>query len=511
MKPKSSKLLLSITGALIFNAVFWGEKIGLNIVLFDAFILFALFFIYPEAKKSLPVRWLLLGHLICVAMVVIHNTYLSKTAFTVTLLLLVSFSQYLHRSAWFASGSVIMNFVFFVAEFFEDISQLRTFRQKKLSWLRIIRFAAVPLIFLLIFAMIYNVANSVFSDMLRDAGVYLGNIFSQVSWARLFFMLLGLYITGAILLKSRISFFADRELGSKDHLQRSRTALAKKKISFWYRISESLTGGFTSGVMGLKNENTVGIISLVLLNALLLIINIIDIRFVWIDFSFPAGTHLHELVHEGTELLILSIVLAMAVLLFFFKGNLNFYKRNKWLKYGAYAWIIQNSILVISVLIRDYYYIDHFGLAYKRIGVLFFLLMVLIGLITVFIKISGKRTNYFLFRVNAWAGIIVLVLASTIHWDQLIASYNMSHAGKVPLDVRFLMSLSNKTLPVLEENKALLKANCDSCNIDELLLRREQFMESQDNYSWLSWNYSDAYVKKYFGSINASTNNRKDL
>ncbi len=203
----------------------------------------------------------------------------------------------------------------------------------------------------------------------------------------------------------------------------------------------------------------------------------------------------------------------MAILLFFFKGNLNFYKRNKWLKYGAYAWIVQNAMLVSSVLLRDYYYILKHGLAYKRIGVLFFLLMVLVGLITVFLKIWSRKTNYFLFRVNAWAGIVVLVLATTIHWDELIAGYNLKRKNTVDLDVPFLLSLSDKTLPLLDTNMVALQKRendtrvvnvndgqpaCDTCFIEQLKQREKQFVQKQKDLTWLSWNYADAYTKQYF-------------
>jgi hypothetical protein len=244
---------------------------------------------------------------------------------------------------------------------------------------------------------------------------------------------------------------------------------------------------------------------------LLLVVNIIDINFLWLHFQYEEGKPVYKMVHEGTELLIVSIVLAMAILMFFFKGNLNFYKRNKWLKYGAYAWIIQNALLVTSVFMRDYYYILKHGLAYKRIGVLFFLLMVLIGLITVFVKIWSRKTNYFLFRVNAWAGIVVLVLATTIHWDEFIAGYNLKRKNTVDLDVQFLLSLSDKALPLLDTNIVALQkrendlqaldkyreATCDTCFIEQLKQREKQFAEKQQQLSWLSWNYADAYTKKY--------------
>jgi hypothetical protein len=200
--------------------------------------------------------------------------------------------------------------------------------------------------------------------------------------------------------------------------------------------------------------------------------------------------------------------------LFFFKGNLNFYKRNKWLKYGAYAWIIQNIILVSSVLLRDYYYILKHGLAYKRIGVLFFLLMVLVGLITVFLKIWSRKTNYFLFRVNAWAAVVVLVLATTVHWDEFIAGYNLKRKDTVELDVSFLLSLSDKALPLLDTNIVVLQKlenklktevervdnvdECRSCFIEQLKGREAEFIQKQKQFSWLSWNYADAYTAEYF-------------
>ena len=286
-------------------------------------------------------------------------------------------------------------------------------------------------------------------------------------------------------------------------------------------------GRFSKGMLALKNENTTGVISLLLLNVLLLVINGIDISYLWFDFDYMGDVFLYKMVHDGTELLIVSIVLAMLVLLFFFKGNLNFYRRNKWLRYGAYAWILQNCVLVISVLLRDYYYIARYGLAYKRIGVLFFLFMVLIGLSTVFVKIWKQRTSYFLFRVNAWAGVILLVVATTIHWDEFIASYNLQRKDRVPLDAEFLLTLSDKTLPLLEANldafkKAQLKVGeassspgsdswsssgtriCDTCFAEQLLARKDLYIQQQSNLSWLSWNYADASTARYFRNNNAN-------
>jgi hypothetical protein len=515
MKNDINKVIVVTTGAILFNIIFWQEKQGVNTVLFDVFILAALFYLYPSARQAATVRWLLPGHLLCLAMVVIHNTVLSKIAFGSTLLLLAGFGEYIHRSAWFASGSVLMNMLLLPASFVEPIKLSRNGRKGK-NISKIIRFAVIPLLLVGIFFIIYLAANSVLQDIAEQIGakleLFIDYFFDFFYWERLLFLLLGLFITGLILLKSRVDYFSGKDAACKDELQRSKTSMQQRRKNLFFNIVQAIMGRFASGMLALKNENTTGFISLILLNGLLIAINIIDISYLWFDFDYQRKVFLYKMVHEGTELLIVSIVLAMMILLFFFKGNLNFYRRNKWLKYGAYLWIVQNIILIISVFMRDYYYILRYGLAYKRIGVLFFLLMVLIGLVTVFIKIFLKKTNYFLFRVNAWAGIAVLIVSTTIHWDEFIAGYNLKRMNTITPDIPFLLRLSDKALPLLDSNMAALQkkqqeagSQATSYNknhyIDIISLKLQQrearFVHEQQQLSWLSWNYADAYTKDY--------------
>ncbi|AXY76228.1 DUF4173 domain-containing protein [Paraflavitalea soli] len=530
MRKQISQGLLVIAGGILFSLVFWQEKLGINTVLFDAFTLAAIFYLYANARQSAVVRWLLIGHLICLAMIVVHNTLLSKIAFATTLLLIVGFAEYMHRSVWYAGGSVLLNIVFCFASFAEQFKRRKSGTGKKRKGIaRFIRFAIFPLLLVGLFFLIYLSANSVFQVMATRMELYVAQFFNALfgvfSPQRLLFLVFGIYVTGCLLMRSRVNYFSAKETGRTDVLLRTRISWRERTQRPFYQLIEAVMGRFSKGMLALKNENTTGIISLLLLNLLLLVINSIDISYLWFDFDYMGDVFLYKMVHDGTELLIVSIVLAMLVLLFFFKGNLNFYRRNKWLRYGSYAWIVQNAVLVISVLLRDYYYIARYGLAYKRIGVLFFLLMVLIGLATVFIKIWKQRTSYFLFRVNAWAGVILLVVASTIHWDEFIASYNLQRKDRVPLDAEFLLTLSDKTLPLLEANldafkQAQLKVQegssgfnsdswsgsrtriCDTCFAEQLLARKDLFLQQQSHLSWLSWNYADAYTARYFRNNN---------
>ncbi len=512
MKP-SVKIVLISVGTLLFNIIFWQEKIALNAAFFDLFILGSVFYLYPASFKPPVMKWLLAANLVTLAAVLFHNTFLSKLAFCSTLMLVVVFSQYLHRSVWYAAASALMNYLLAPASLLTSLKGLHRRQFSLYRFKKSIRFLVIPSLLLVIFFLLYNFANAMFQDIINGMALAFQNYFSKFfewfRWERTGFLLLGLFVTTGLLLKSSVSYFSASDLEKADELRRKKNNLFAWKKSAWFELLHLVMGRFASGMMALRNENTTGLISLILLNVLLLFINCIDVVYVWFGFKYDHNTNLSAYVHEGTGLLIFSILLAMVLLLFFFRGNLNFYKKNKLLRYGAYAWLIQNAVLVVSVLFRDYYYIAHFGLAYKRIGVLIFLVMVLVGLFTVFIKIQQQKTAYYLLRINAWVAIVMLVLGSCIHWDDMIARYNIAHKDAIELDVKFLLTLSDKTLPLLEKNIGLLdhlttikggegeifyRSNLSPRQVFEQ--RKKAFEASQNSYTWLSWNAADAYTKQ---------------
>lgn len=511
MKTEPSKLLLVIAGALIFNVIFWNEKLGLNIILFDIFICGSVFFLFPYSLKSSSSKWLLAGHLLTAAMVVVQNTVLSKIGFSVTLLLFISFSQYIHRSAWYSGGSAMMNYINVIPNIFRELSNVQTNQARKKNWSKRLRILLIPFFILGVFFIIYSSANTIFSEITSNiAGAiekWFSHFFDWFSIQRFAFFLLGVFITGGLILRNRNTFFSDADLKQQNDLARKKHNLKKWQKSPFADLLSVFAGKSVRGILGLKNELTTGAISLLLLNVLLLFINVIDVRYVWLGFTFSRDSNMAAYVHEGAGLLILSIFLAMLLLLFFFRANLNFYKKNKWLRYGAYLWILQNLFLVLSVFMRDYYYISHYGLAYKRIGLLFFLAMVLAGLCTVFLKIYHTKTTYYLLRLNAWVAVLLLVFASAVHWDETIAQYNLARKSTIPLDVPFLLSLSDKTLPLLRKNEDVLEKASDysfcygsrfyyTSPVKFLEYREKEFLKEQQDYTWLSWNLADAQVKK---------------
>jgi hypothetical protein len=502
-----------LLAACLFNLLFWKEGLALNLVVFDMILLPGLFYLYPAALSKPLVMILLAAHLASSVILLVQHTAFSLLAYFIIQLLLFAYAEYQHRSAWYAGGSILLSGIHFPRTLAGLMHGRKSSGSTKFSGSRWIRFALVPLLLLAIFVLVYQQGNTVFAGWTLTAWERITWVFTHFlsffSWDRFFFSLLGLFLTGTLLLRTASRFFEKREAARTDVLIRVRKNRRDVRDSIFFEITVGLMGKLARGCMALKNELTVGLISLVLLNGLLLVINVIDIRYVWFQFSFSQDTNLTRMIHQGTEVLILSILLAMGVLLFFFRGNLNFYSRNKMLKLGAYGWILQNLILVVSVFIRDYYYIKMEGLAYKRIGVLAFLLLVLVGLLTVLVKIQFKKTNYFLFRVNAWAFLLVMMAGSAVQWDALIARYNISHSDKVPLDIRFLISLSDEALPVLDQNLPLLQKRekeladppvrlKESGGLANFLLtRKRQFLLSHQDRSWLSWNLADQSVRSY--------------
>jgi len=207
-------------------------------------------------------------------------------------------------------------------------------------------------------------------------------------------------------------------------------------------------------------------------------------------------------------------------MMYYFRGNLNFYPLRKRLEWLAYFWIFQNAILVISVVLRNLHYITYFGLAYKRIGVIIFLVLTGIGLVTLFIKIRNRRSGFYLWRVNGWALYVVLILASVVNWDFVIATVNTNHPLKNNIETSFLLQLSDKSLYIIDKNANVLNQPEDF-NVyqhfygktynDVYTAKVNAFMKKMDKRTFWSYNYAELtcyrYLKQKYGKTAIKPNN----
>ncbi|MES2772623.1 MAG: DUF4173 domain-containing protein [Bacteroidota bacterium] len=508
----AAKFIFIVVGAVLFNLLFWEEKMALNAALFFLYAVGGILYFYPGVFASKKVRWLLLASVISLSMVVFHNTLLSQISLAVSVLLLAAYSQYLHNSILYAGASILQSFLFFVPAFISSLQQVFFLKKRKPGVGKMIRLAIFPLLIAGIFLIVYLMANKVFADVLETAALkiewFVNHLVRWVEPQRLLFLLLGLLISGGLLVRHIKAPLETVELRKSDDLQRVRRK--RKGSSITADLRQFFLGKLATGTNALKNEYKAGLLCLVLLNGLLLMVNATDVLYVWFGFSYKPDINWPTFVHEGAGLLVLSILLAMLLVLFFFRGNLNFFSKNRWLRALAYVWIAQNAVLAISVCIRNMYYIQHMGLAYKRVGLFVYVLLVLIGLITIVIKIQKRKTAYYLWRVNALAAFVILLVSSCIDWDVAIARYNISKKDSIQSDIWFLVRMNDHVLPLLQQNKAWIcslvptaiskdinrdtRFPPDKCEMIDV--RIKAFLENEKSYSWLSWNWADENARK---------------
>ncbi len=492
MKTERFLHLFFFIGLVAYQILFWKEQMGLNTLIFSSIMGLFLYLLYREEEWSQAAKIMLGGTLISALLVVAHNSMLSKFIHLVSFAGLVGFVQQRElRFLWYAC---LLGFV----GIFETPLKLQKYLKVAQTYsvnvnrgLRFLKIGIIPILVIGIFYILYYFANPNFANFSNDFwGKFLWLWKLDLSPMRVLFTISSVFICAGILFPSQIKSFLFAEQSKTENLKRQRPAFGDVKIAF--------------SIIGLKNEYRAGLFLIFALNVLLLIVNLTDIFYVWFGFEESTPQNLKTYVHEGTYLLITAILLAMSVLLFFFRQNLNFYPKRKYLLLGAYIWIFQNALLAISVGIRNYHYIDFHGLAYKRIGVFLFLTLTLYGLWTLYQKIRDHKTLYFLISRNAWALYAILLSCSSVNWDIMITKYNLNSPTKGAIDMVFMLrGMSDKNLFLLKQNEARLKTfdtypDIDQIEIQRLLMWKEgHFRQRTKNHSWPSWNFADHRNSKY--------------
>lgn len=503
-----TKTLLLIGGAILFNWLFWNETLGLNVLIYSTLLVAISFLSHPETRKSKGVLIALAGVLLTAGMIVFHNSFMAKFTHYTSLLVFFGFAnQPALRANFHALATGVLNLMYVPNMIISSFSSSTSNKQRTKRYWRTSKLVLIPFLFFLVFYVIFYFSNPVFasySDQLWSTlGEWIVDLFVNVSLPWILLFLLGILLTGWSLYKAPVFQFLKLEERLKETIQR------KKK-------GERRTTKSSAKMISLKNEFRSALYLVIPINVLLLIVNGIDINWLWFNFEYDGQANLSSFVHEGTYLLIFSILLSIGILLFFFRKNLNFFPKRKSLLVFANIWIFQNLILVISVGIRNYHYIHYYGLAYKRIGVIFFLIATLVGLITLFIKIREAKTSFYLLRVNSWNVYALLIVMSVINWDTLIAKHNTHHSLKENIDVEFLLTLSDKTLPILHanwdqfdvENRYSYRHENNYANC--LTIRINAFMDRMEHTTWRSWNYSEEKAYNYFKSKSWNLNSSSD-
>lgn len=483
-------LLFPLLFAVVFVYLFKGQQAGINVLLFNLLLIGGL---SVSGRLEINNRLHLLlssGAIISSFMVFLYGSSMAMAGNVFSLILLMGVIA--DPNLTLLINGFTASLYAIVSAPFNYLAQIFNTTGDKSNGRRIARFIMVfiaPLLVLFVFVLLYANASPFFN---KFTGNFMQHFRKCLEFIDKFISPDTFWIFVAGLLIS-IGFL----YGKCNQLL---TFLSEKKGMNLYREKKRFIGRNTA----LKTEYRSGIVLLVLLNLLIAIMNVLDIYNVWLFFEWN-GDFLKQFVHEGTWLLIFSILISIAIVLYYFRGNLNYYPHRKLMLRLAILWMAQNALLVVSVGIRNMYYIHHFNLAFKRIGVYAFLLLTLFGIATVMYKIVNRKSRKFLFHYNGIAAYTILICLGFFNWDKIIAVHNVRHADTAFFHTNFMLSLNSSVLPELNQSLQKLdvikkdQEKFDFENyyfsLDEykqrVLQRTEDFTTNYPLISWQGWNIAD--------------------
>ncbi|WP_179336653.1 DUF4153 domain-containing protein [Winogradskyella ludwigii] len=458
------KKLALFIAALLFSTFFYNQSIGLNLFLFSILTVIILFINNQKHFKNRKTQIYTIAYLATGLTLFFHSSTLSVIANFVAFFTLIGHLSETKSSIYISwlNGLYTTIAGLFHRNFALNKTEPKADEEKTaidyVHWAKII---LIPTVIVIAFIALYKEGNPVFSNIIEN--IDFG--FINIQW--LLFAGLGYYLFNNIYAPIVVEHATELDLQTDDTLLK--------------------TDAFS--ILKLKQENQLGVILISLLNALIVMYLITDITFLTSQQAISASAYSAQ-VHSGINALIASIVIAIMILLYVFRGNLNFYDQNITLKRLAFTWIILNILLVLSIVFKNSQYIYYFGLTYKRIGVVVYLLLATIGLITTLLKINSAKNNWYLFRINTQAVFIILIASSTINWDYHITNFNFNYAQS--MDYNYVIELSNNNTLLL--NKQLENKSLSEGSIRLIKSKYNKYVYKLETNNWQELQYDNFKV-----------------
>lgn len=437
-----------ILGIAVYSILFYEQSAGLNFFLFTIFIVVALGAMRPSAIKTR--HWIVSAIL---ALVSGFAVYLNSSALAITAnisaLMLFSAQSVLPGSSmlisFFLSACTVGgSYVFMIIDFFDKRASRHATdapaterRNSGRMWATI-----AAIIIVIVFFALYRGSNVLFKELTKHINL------DWISWKWCVFTTIGAVAVYGIMYVRKIGGIGD---GSQAY---SRTLKPKE--------DDTAAPGWFDSLMQEETERYLATLLLVLLNIMVLFVNGGDLLFLLGEQSLPAEITYTSYVHQGVGLLVINVLLAMLLVLYFFRGRLNFNKSYKLISILAVLWLLQNVAMLFFTAARNNMYTEMFGMTYKRIGVYFYLLLTAIGVITTVIKVMQRRTNTWLYRINTWMFFSVFVFSSLVSWSRFITWYSLYKSDYV--NRAYLSTMSYQSLPYLVD----LNLNPDKFSQKEL-------------------------------------------
>lgn len=456
---KKHQLILATTA--LFTFLFYNEDMGTNVFFFALALLF--FTVKQTNQKTKLFKWFICTTILSAMSFAWYGDIASFFALAFSLIFLQFQSIDPQLKLIQSIGVVAINMVTSVGRPFITSQWVPKTKIDNDGIKKIIAYILIPSIFIVLFFVAYSFGSDTFSSLFQyelDVNV----------WQFTLIAALGFYIT-----------FSYWNYFTPNYCQGLNDKLAN---DFSAEIHEQHKPTFS--FLDKNFERKSGEISLILLNFMLVIF--IGTYNYEQFFKATDVANLSADTHDRVNAVIISIIMAVAVILFYFKGAFNFDKNAKVLKVLAKIWISLNAILIISSAIKNSEYILQFGMTYKRLGVYAFLGLAFIGLIMTLIKIQHKKTNAFLFNQMFLYVYGLLLVCAIFNWGNLITTYNISvNKGVDPYFICHLNFNDEARRTYFKENKLNAKYSEEN---------KESNISRNQNTSFLSKNLYYSSIDK---------------
>jgi hypothetical protein len=450
---KTHKLILLTTA--IFIVLFYEENLGLNLGILGIVYALLLLFKTPARNKTRTFLLLFLCSILSSVAFAWYGDYISFWALFTSVFLLAFKSKNKDLKTIFVIPVFFVNFFTFICRAFKFEDWLPK-RNTSGILQKFISIVLIPAFFIIIFIAIYTSGSTHFAHFFSNLE------FNFNFWELLFLACLGFFIAFNIW-----NFKVERLFYKQNHFLKNDFINAEKIQKPTFHFLE------------INAERNSGIVSLLALN-ILLIVFIFTFNYEQFLEIPKNADQLSIETHERVNAVILSIIMAIAVIIFYFKGHFNFDKKGKSLKILSKIWIFLNAILVISAMAKNLEYNDVLGLTYKTLGVYAFLILSLIGLIITFIKIQKQKTNAFLFNQMFWYFYGTILVCSFINWGGIITANNRKRTDFALNFHRIAISFSEKQLLKYADEKKDIKLKAEI--LDKVKREKEKTFLSKTLY-----------------------------
>ncbi|MBK8808377.1 MAG: DUF4173 domain-containing protein [Bacteroidales bacterium] len=433
MKTKSILYAIAI---LLFSLLFYKQDVGLNYLLFAILLVAFSVVMHPNIWKTRQWLTVATGTIIAGFFCMYYASTLAIVMCIVSVLILGFVNRWKKISILTAliagiASQLLAVILIFKGKLLSD--KLRKTANKPIinksgKWVSVF----IVLIVIVVFMALYSSINPVFEKVTSG-------LFQSISWSWFFFCVLGFVLL--------YSFFYPTQL------VRQFTKIENENSKSLNPENIGSENTFMGNVVPFSNEIFAAKLLFIILNGLLLLLNFTDIHYLLLKGTLPYEITLSQYVHKGVGAVIVSILFAIGLIIFFYRGKLNFDSASKMVKMLTYLWILQNIILIVMTMYKNHLYIDSYALTYKRIGVYFYLFFSIIGLVLTAYKVLTQQSTWFLFRSNAYAIYVVLILASAVNWNLVVSEHNLAH--KKNQDYDYLIYLGYENYPLLWEKECL--------------------------------------------------------